>query len=75
MGLSLLWSILHKSSLTIRGTIIYVTGFAKMCIVHTKILIRFLIQLIATLNSYTHTMSPMARLKWSAFLRGVFGAL
>ena len=35
----------------------------------------FLIQLIATLNSYTHTMSPMARLKWSAFLRGVFGAL
>ena len=53
----------------------YVTGFAKMCIVHTKILIHFLIQLIATLNSYTHTVSPMARLKWSAFLRGVFGAL
>ena len=24
---------------------------------------------------YTHTVSPMARLKWSAFLRGVFGAL
>ena len=36
----------------------------------------FLIQrLIATLNSYAHTVSPMARLKWSAFLRGVFGAL
>ena len=32
-------------------------------------------QLIATLNSYAHTVSPMARLKWSAFLRGVFGAL
>ena len=52
------------------------TGFAKMCIVHTKILIRFLDPAyIATLNSYTHTMSPMARLKWSAFLREVFGAL
>ena len=49
-----------------------VTGFAKMCIVYTKILIHFLIQLIATFNSYTHTMSPMARLKWSALaLEGV----
>ena len=30
---------------------------------------------IAILNSYPHTMSPMARLKWSAFLRGGFTAL
>ena len=57
------------------ATLIIVTGFAKMCIVHTKNLIIFLIQLIATVNSYTHTVSPMARLKWSAFLRGVFGTL
>ena len=35
-----------------------------------KILIDFLAQLIAILNSYPHSMSPMARLKRSAFLRG-----
>ena len=35
----------------------------------------FLAQLIAILNSYPHTMSPMARLKWSAFLREGFAAL
>ena len=29
----------------------------------------FLAQLIAILNSYPHTMSSMARLKWSAFWR------
>ena len=26
-------------------------------------------------NSYPHTMSPMPRLKWSAFLKGGFAAL
>ena len=35
----------------------------------------FLAQLIAILNSYPHSMSPIARLKWSAFLRGGFMAL
>ena len=29
----------------------------------------FLAQLVAILNNYPHTMSSMARLKWSAFLR------
>ena len=28
----------------------------------------YLAQLIAVLNSYPHTMSPVPRLKWSAFL-------
>ena len=31
--------------------------------------------IIAVLNSYPYTMSAMARLKWSAFLRGKFTAL
>ena len=35
-------------------------------VVHTKILIHFLAQLIAILNSYSHTMSSMTTLKWSA---------
>ena len=37
----------------------------------------FLTQLIyiAILNSYPYTMSPVARLRWSAFLRGGFTAL
>ena len=35
----------------------------------------FLAQLIAILNSYPHRISPMARLNWSAFLRGGFMAL
>ena len=35
----------------------------------------FLAQLIAILNSYPHNTFPMARLKWSAFLRGGFTAL
>ena len=43
--------------------------------VRTKIEIRFLAQLIAVLNSYPYTMSAMARLKLSAFLRGKFTAL
>ena len=36
---------------------------------------QFLAQLIAVLNSYPHSMSPIARLKRSAFLRGGFTAL
>ena len=35
----------------------------------------FLTQLIAILNSNTYTMSPVARLRYSAFLRGGFTAL
>ena len=35
----------------------------------------FLPQLIATYISYLHSMSPMARLNWSAFLRGGFTTL
>ena len=30
---------------------------------------------LAILNSYPYTVSPVARLKWSAFLRGGFTAL
>ena len=30
---------------------------------------------IAILNSYPNTMSPMAKLKWSAFLSGGFAVL
>ena len=40
-----------------------------------KIEIHFLAQLIATHISYLHSMSPMARLNWSAFLGGGFTAL
>ena len=53
----------------------YVTRSAITDHVRTKIEIRFLAQLIAVLNSYPYTMSAMARLKWSAFLRGKFTAL
>ena len=54
---------------------LYVTVSAKTSLVRTKILIHFLPQLIAILNSYPHSMSPMARLKRSAFLKGGFTAL
>ena len=47
---------------------IYVTVHAKSSLVRTKMKIHFLAQLIATLNSYLHSMSPMARLNRSAFL-------
>ena len=40
-----------------------------------KFKFNFLAQLIAILNSYPHTMSPMARLKWYAFLREGFCSL
>ena len=52
-----------------------VTVSAKTSLVRTKILIHFLAKLIAILNSYPHSMSLMARLKWSAYLRGGFTAL
>ena len=48
---------------------------AKTSLVRTKISIHFLAQLIVILNSYPHSMSPIARLKWSAFLRGGFTTL
>ena len=32
-------------------------------------------ELLAILNSYLHTMSPVARLEWSAFLGGGFTTL
>ena len=41
---------------------IIVTVHAKTSLVHTKIEIYFLPQLIATYISYLHSMSPMARL-------------
>ena len=44
------------------------TVHAKISLIHTKIEIQFLPQLIATYISYLHSMSPMARLNWSAFL-------
>ena len=46
----------------------YVTVHAKTSLVRTKIEIHFLPQLIATYISYLHSMSPLARLNWSAFL-------
>ena len=55
--------------------VIYVTVHAKTSLVRTKIEIHFLPQLIATYISYLHSMSPMARLNWSAFLGGGFTAL
>ena len=54
---------------------IYVTVHAKTSLVRTKIEIHFLPQLIATYISYLHSMSPMARLNWSAFLGGGFTTL
>ena len=45
-----------------------VTVHAKIHQVSTKIEIHFLAQLIATHIIYLHSMSPMARLNWSAFL-------
>ena len=55
----------------------YVTVHAKTSLVCIKNLNSFLAQLIAILNSYLHSMSPMARLNWSrsAFLGGEFTAL
>ena len=57
--------------------LIYVTVHAKTSLVCTKIEIHFLPQLIATYISYVylHSMSPMTRLDWSAFLGGGFTAL
>ena len=43
------------------------TVSVKTSLVHTKFKFMFLGQLIAILNSYPHTMSPVVRLKWSAF--------
>ena len=48
--------------------LINVTVHAKTSLVCTEIEIHFLPQLIATHISYLHSMSPMARLNWSAFL-------
>ena len=53
--------------------LLYVTVHAKTSLVCTKI--HFLAQLIATHISYLHSMSPMARLNWSAFLGGGFTTL
>ena len=57
------------------ATVIYVTVHAKTSLVRTKIEINFFTQVIATYISYLHSMSPMARLNWSAFLEGGFTAL
>ena len=51
---------------------LYVTGSAKTA---QEFKFFFLTQLIAILNSYPYTMSPVARLRWSAFLRVGFTAL
>ena len=45
-------------------------GLQKPTMYAQKLKFVFLAQLIAVLNSYPYTMSAMARLKWSAFLRG-----
>ena len=54
---------------------LYMTVHAKTSLVRTKIESLFLPQLIATYISYLHSMPPMARLTWSAFLGGGFKAL
>ena len=56
---------------------LFVTVHAKTSLVRTKIEMHFLAQLIAihTLATYLYSMSPMARLKWSAFLEGGFTTL
>ena len=46
----------------------YVTVHAKTSLVRTKIEIHFFTPALATHISYLHSMSPMARLNWSAFL-------
>ena len=52
------------------------TVHAKTSLVHTKIEIQiYMAQLIATHISYLHSMSPMARLNWSAFLGSGFTTL
>ena len=51
--------------------IIYVTVHAKTSLVRTKIKLKLIFKpslYIATHISYLHSMSPMARLNWSAFL-------
>ena len=50
-------------------------GLQKPTMYAQKLKFVFLAQLIAVLNSYQYTMPAMARLKWSAFLRGKFTAL
>ena len=53
-----------------------VTVSAKTSLVRTKFKFIFWPSLyVAILNSYPYTMSPVARLRWSAFLRGGFTAL
>ena len=52
-----------------------VTVHAETDQVRTKIEIHFLAQLVATLNSYPHSISPMARLNRSTFLGGGFATL
>ena len=54
---------------------LYVTVNAKTSQVCTKIEINFSPLLIATHISYLHSMSPMARLNWFAFLGGGFTTL
>ena len=51
------------------------TYVTKTSLVRTKIEIHFLAQPIATHISYLHSMSPMARFNWSAFLKGGFTTL
>ena len=68
-------SALLTSIIITQVPVTFVTRSAKTDHVRTKIEIHFLAQLIAVLNSYPYTMSAMARLKWSAFLRVKFTAL
>ena len=63
-------SVLALLCRVLANPVTYVTVHAKTSLVRTKIKIAFLAQLIATHISYLHSMSPMARLNWSAFLGG-----
>ena len=58
-------------------TLKYMTVSAKTSLVRTKNLNSFFgpAYNYTKINSYPHSMSAMARLKWSAFLRGGFTAL
>ena len=61
-----------KKNHVIQIIFLYVTGSTKTSL---EFKLFFLTQLIAILNSYPYTMSPVARLRWSTFLRGGFTAL
>ena len=72
--LAIAYRLSYKSKIIQLGSL-NVTVHAKTSLARTRIEIHFLPQLIATHISYLHSMSPMTRLNWSAFLRGRFTTL